>query len=199
MFDYGKVISRPTAALPSLAARLGVAAEAFETAYFAERRAYDQGCTDLQYWRAVGARLGTEVDAAVADELTRADIAGWLETDPATLRLLEDLHREGVTMAVLSNAPPSFARVVEQQSWTRLFKHLVFSGDLRLAKPDAGIWLALLDTIDAAPQECLFFDDRQENVDGARRAGLHAELWRGAQAARETLRAHHVLRAPFAE
>ncbi|MDA3629873.1 HAD family phosphatase [Saccharopolyspora oryzae] len=193
VFDYGEVISRRTAALPELAAMCGADPEEFEAAYFAERKAYDWGCPDLDYWRAVGARLDREVDRALSARLTRADVAGWYETDPAAVQLLEDLHRQGVTMALLSNAPSSFGRAAEHADWARLFKHLVFSGDLNLAKPDARIYRALLETIDARPAECLFFDDRQENIDGAREAGLSAELWPGPAAARTLLQAREIL------
>ncbi|MEV0705344.1 HAD family phosphatase [Saccharopolyspora sp. NPDC050389] len=193
VFDYGEVISRRTTALPDIAAMLGVEPPEFERAYFAERTAYDRGLSDVEYWRAVAARLGKDVDAELSTRLTRADVGGWLQTAPESVQLLEDLHRQGVTMAVLSNAPSSFGREVEQESWARLFKHLIFSGDLRLAKPDAAIYRALLETLDAPAAECLFFDDRQENVDGAREAGLHAERWQGADAARAVLRAHGIL------
>ncbi|WP_435875966.1 HAD family hydrolase [Saccharopolyspora shandongensis] len=193
VFDYGEVISRRTAALPAIAALLGAEPPEFEQAYFAERLAYDWGLSDVDYWRAVAARLGKDVDGELSARLTRADVGGWLETAPETLQLLEDLHRQGVTMAVLSNAPSSFGRAAEQESWARLFKHLIFSGDLRLAKPDVAIYRVLLETLDAPATECLFFDDRQENVDGAREAGLHAERWQGADAARATLRTHGIL------
>lgn len=190
VFDYGEVISRRTAALPELAAVLDADPEEFEAAYFAERKAYDWGCPDLDYWRAVGSRLDRQVDADLSDRLTRADVTGWLETDPATVRLLEDLHQQGTALALLSNAPSSFGRAVERTDWARLFKHLVFSGDLQLAKPDPRIYRALLETLTTEPPDCLFFDDRQENVEAAREAGLTAELWPGPEAARPLLHTH---------
>ncbi|WP_170210242.1 HAD family hydrolase [Saccharopolyspora antimicrobica] len=190
VFDYGEVISRRTAALPGIAALLDADPEEFEAAYFAERKAYDWGCPDLDYWRSVAARLGRQVDADLSERLTSADVEGWLETDPDSRRLLDDLHEQGVALALLSNAPASFGRAVEGTDWARLFKHLVFSGDLKLAKPDARIYRALLETLAAEPADCLFFDDRQENVDAAREAGLGAELWSGAEAARPLLQAH---------
>lgn len=197
VFDYGEVISRRTAALPSIASMLG-AAEAIDDAYFGERDAYDRGCEDLEYWRAVGARLGADVQESRAWELTRVDVDGWLDTVPESLRLIGELHGRGVALALLSNAPSAFGRAAEQQLWAQCFRHLVFSGDLELAKPDDEIWRVLLSTLDAAPGQCLFFDDRQDNVDGARKAGMHAELWRGAAHAREVLHAHGVLPAPGA-
>lgn len=188
VFDYGEVISRRTGALPSMAAALGVPADQFAEAYWLERRNYDRGCDDLEYWRAVGGRLGVDVDGELSRELTKADTNGWLDTAPGTLRLIDDLREHGVRLALLSNAPSSFGRAAEGQPWARNFEHLIFSGDLKLAKPDPQIWQALLTTIEAQPAECLFFDDRPENVDAARGAGMQAELWRDANEAREALR-----------
>lgn len=195
VFDYGNVISRQTAALPDIAAMLGVEVSAFEDAYFAERERYDRGCGDQRYWQAIGARFGVDVDAALSRRLTEADIDGWSVKDPETLLLLDDLHSQLVPLAVLSNAPSSFGRATEKQPWAEQFRHLVFSGDLRLAKPDAEIYTHLLRTIGARAEECVFFDDRQENVDAARESGMHAELWRGADAAREALSRHEILPA----
>jgi len=177
VFDYGQVISRPTTALPRLANRLGVPEEDFVAAYWAERDRYDRGMGDLEYWSAVGDRAGAAVDADLADELTREDVAGWLHTEPGALALLLELSAAGVPLALLSNASPSFGRAAERQPWASLFQHLVFSGDLGIAKPDPEIYQKLLTRLDASPEDCLFLDDKQANVTGAQEAGLHAERW----------------------
>ncbi|MBA8929644.1 putative hydrolase of the HAD superfamily [Kutzneria viridogrisea] len=187
VFDYGEVISRRTQAVPLLAERMGAPVEEFEPAYWPARDQYDRGGSDLDYWNAVGAPLGIQVDQALSDELTKIDIEGWLPTDEGTLRLLADLSAAGAQLALLSNAPVSFARVAEHQPWTEHFQHLVFSGDLAVAKPDAEIWAALVRRLGTTPGECLFLDDRQVNIDGARRAGLRAQLWPGAEAVRPLL------------
>ncbi|WP_116046189.1 HAD family hydrolase [Amycolatopsis palatopharyngis] len=188
VFDYGEVISARTDKLPALAQRLGVPASEFEPAYWAARSAYDRGCTDLDYWRAVGQRVGVGIDRATSDELTELDILGWSRTEQPALELLETLSETGARMALLSNAPVSFARFAERQDWTRHFRELVFSGDLRLAKPDRAIFDVLMTRIGARPQDCLFVDDRQSNIDGARAAGLRAERWTGASTALTFLR-----------
>lgn len=187
VFDYGGVISRHTEALPELAGRLGVGVAEFEPAYWASRDLYDRGCTDLEYWRAVGAELAVPVDEATSADLTEIDVAGWLHTDPDTVALLAELAAAGGRLALLSNAPVSFGRVASRQPWTEHFRHLVFSGDLRLAKPDPAIWAALLGELGTSAANCLFVDDRQPNVDGARRAGMHAELWSSAARLRPEL------------
>lgn len=189
VFDYGEVISRRTEAIPWIAAALGApGSETVSRAYFEEREPYDRGGEAFDYWRAIGERVGVGVTTELADELTRLDVDGWLDKDAEALRLLDELNDRRVNLALLSNAPVPFARAAEREPWARNFSELLFSGDLKMAKPDDAIWTVLLRTIDSAPEDCLMFDDRAENVEAARRAGLNAEQWSGAGRAREVLR-----------
>ncbi|MGH7882948.1 MAG: HAD-IA family hydrolase [Candidatus Dormibacteraceae bacterium] len=188
VFDYGGVISRRTAALPRLAARLGVDVGVLFQAYWQHRGAYDAGeHSDFTYWQAIGEELGVVIDQATAVELTNEDMRGWLETDPEALELLEDLQESGMALALLSNAPGSLGREIERQPWAWLLRQRLFSADLGVTKPDKPIWLKLLRTLDAKAPECLFFDDLQNNVDGALAVGLRAECWSGAAPARMVL------------
>jgi putative hydrolase of the HAD superfamily len=177
VFDYGEVISRRTDAVPGMASVLGAPVAEFEQAYWAERESIDRGRPNLEYWQAVGERVHRPVDAELSATLSTLDHQGWLHTDPGTLALLEELDEAGTPLALLSNAPSSFGRVAEQQPWARHFRHLLFSGDLGIAKPDPEIWKALTELLHEPAGNCLFVDDRQVNVDGARAAGLQAELW----------------------
>ncbi|XES01527.1 HAD-IA family hydrolase [Streptomyces sp. S1D4-11] len=61
---------------------------------------------------------------------------------------------------------------------------MLFSGELGVAKPDPDVCSVLAEQSGARPADCLFLDDRQENVDSARRAGLRAEHWSGTGAGR---------------
>jgi putative hydrolase of the HAD superfamily len=187
VFDYGGVISLHTKAIPAMAARVGASAEAFEPGYWSERDAYDRGLPDLDYWRAVCSHVGVSVDAALSEDLTRLDIEGWLPTDDRTVKLLGRLAGAGARLALLSNAPSSFGRVAERQPWAEHFTHLVFSGDLGLAKPDVEIYAALVGKLGARAADCLFVDDRQANVDGAVAAGWTAHLWTSADELADTL------------
>ncbi|WP_020663959.1 HAD family hydrolase [Amycolatopsis benzoatilytica] len=184
VFDYGEVLSVRTPALPKLAAAMGVSHEAFEPAYWSVRESYDRGCSDLEYWTSLGDQLGVAVNEALSAELTALDVAGWGQLAPSSLELLESLAEAGASLALLSNAPAAFGAWVREQEWANLFRHTLFSGDVKVAKPDAEIFRLLVDKLGAEPADCLFFDDRQINIDGARAAGLRAELWDGAEAAR---------------
>jgi putative hydrolase of the HAD superfamily len=187
VFDYGEVLSRPNANLPKLAATLGAPLGDFERAYWPARQRWDAGCGDLEYWRSVGDALGLPVDEAKADELTEIDVEGWGHLDPSAKALVEELSAAGRPLALLSNAPVGFARWVRAQDWVRHFRVTLFSGDFGCVKPDAEIFRILLGRLGAAPGDCVFFDDRQSNVDGARAVGIEAYRWDGAEHARARL------------
>lgn len=186
VFDFGEVISQRNPALPAMAARLGVPLSQFEDAYW-DRDAYDRGGSDADYWALIGSSLGLSLDSSLVRELTAMDNAGWLDDPVAeTVELIDDLDSLGVPLALLSNAPVTFARLAEKVPWAKHFQHLIFSGDLGCAKPDAAIWRHVESVIGSS--DVIFFDDRVSNVEGALAAGWDARLWTSAAAARVELR-----------
>jgi putative hydrolase of the HAD superfamily len=187
VFDYGEVICGRTTAVPELAAAMGVDPADFEPQYWKQRDRYDRGAADIEYWGALGEALGVPVDQSTSDTLTEIDIKGWSCVEPASLELLAALDEAGASLALLSNAPTSFARFAERQDWARHFQVRLFSGDVGVAKPDRAIFELLLARLDAQAGDCLFFDDRQSNVDGARAVGLRAHRWQGVDSAQAVL------------
>jgi len=59
----------------------------------------------------------------------------------------------------------------------RLFDEVVISADVGLMKPEAEIYELAAQRLGVLPAECVFIDDRQPYVDGARRAGMQAILY----------------------
>ncbi len=55
----------------------------------------------------------------------------------------------------------------------------IFSSDVKLMKPDPEIYDLLCKTYRLKPQECLFIDDRQSNVDAAVHCGMRAVRFEG--------------------
>ncbi len=59
----------------------------------------------------------------------------------------------------------------------RLLDVFVSSAIERIKKPDRAIYLHACQKLGVSPAACLFMDDDQGNVDGARQAGLQAIHW----------------------
>lgn len=75
-----------------------------------------------------------------------------------------------------------------------LFDGRVFcSAQFRLAKPDPAIYRACAAALGVAPGDVLFVDDKAENAEGARRAGLHAHHHHDLPSLRATLRGHGLI------
>lgn len=196
VFDYGEVFSLPVDVRPGMAEMLGVSVPDFCESWASGRHAYDRGQPDLEYWTGVGARLGVRIDEKLAVRLTALDISGWSRVRADAVAVLEELAGRRTPLALLSNAPRSHAQVFRRQPWAAHFRHMLFSGEIRRAKPDADVWGPLLGTLGTQPSELLFFDDRQENVDSARAAGIRAEVWTGAGPARRLLTGLGLLPGP---
>ncbi len=95
----------------------------------------------------------------------------------------------------LSNMPATFADVLEARCpWIARFENGIFSGRVKMAKPDAEIYAEAEQRLNLDPAQTLFLDDSPNNVYAARARGWHAEIIDGAQSVRSALTAHHVLR-----
>src|SRR3546814_6653213 len=68
--------------------------------------------------------------------------------------------------------------------------HVFCSAQFRLAKPDPAIFLQCLGQLGATPAQALFIDDKAENAEGARRAGLRAHHYTGMPALQAWLHGH---------
>jgi putative hydrolase of the HAD superfamily len=65
--------------------------------------------------------------------------------------------------------------------WFGDFDYVCFSAEVRLAKPDAAIFYTCLKEVRSRPEECLFIDDRAENVEAARALGMQALKFESVQ------------------
>ncbi len=173
LFDYGMVIAAAPAAedWDRLQQAAGRALKDPGSTYWAHRHSFDAGALDSpSYWSAV---LERPVDPVEAEQLDRLDTALWSQPDPGTRQVLEALESRGASMAVLSNMPARMSQIFEAEGWwTGYFEHLVFSGPLRLAKPDPRIYEHALQRMGAEASEVVFIDDKRENIEAAAALGL---------------------------
>lgn len=96
--------------------------------------------------------------------------AGELGDSVAYLR---SLGARGHRLHALSNYPAEHVRFLYRRfSFMAEFDTVVLSGLVGAAKPSASIFEYLLERI--GRRECVFVDDREENVAAARRCGLRA-------------------------
>lgn len=90
----------------------------------------------------------------------------------------EQVHRlkeKGYGIYILSNYSESlFRKHTEGASFLEDADGAVVSYQIHIAKPSEGIYRYLLQKYHLLAQECLFFDDREENTQAARDLGIEA-------------------------
>lgn len=187
LVDFGEVISQPqsAAAIQGMAAVVGIPTTTFRARYWASREPYDRGLPAADYWEDV---VGRRVRGAELLTLRRLDIESWTHLNFATIAALRAAHGRGAQLTLLSNAPSDLAAEVRGSAVLgALFALMIFSAELRLAKPDAEIFDTALALAESTPEETLFIDDRGENLDAARERGIRTHQFRRASDLQEEL------------
>jgi putative hydrolase of the HAD superfamily len=178
LFDYGLVLSGPPdpAAWERLKSILNTSEAPFHQAYWSRRHDYDRGVLSAEaYWQTVAADLGRPLDTAQIAALNAADVDLWTQPNAEMIAWAADLQRRGIATGILSNIGDAMeAGVVSRLPWLSGFAHHTFSHRLRLAKPELAIYRLAAEGLGYPPAQILFIDDREENIAGARQAGMEA-------------------------
>ena len=98
---------------------------------------------------------------------------------PYAIGWVEELKARGYRVFYLSNYFPYLMQA--RPDVLEFTKHMdggVFSWQEKLIKPDPAIFRRFCEKFSLDPRECLFTDDRAENIDGAISVGMHAILFR---------------------
>ena len=140
--------------------------------------------TEPEVWQEVGRILN--LPALQLMELREDFFAGdaWDENLLAFIRKLRTRIRTGV----ISNGWLGWQAGMAKWINAAAFDTIVISGVEKCRKPEEPIYRLALSRLGLAPDEAMFFDDFQENVDGAGRIGMRAELFDGPHPAIEKIR-----------
>jgi putative hydrolase of the HAD superfamily len=178
IFDYGMVLTgQPNAKAHDEMLRItGLPADRFETLYWADRHAYDEGkLTGIAFWRKLSRDGNLDLSQSTIEELNRWDARMWTTQNPAMLAWQKQLKQRGLLTAILSNMGDSVLESIQREyDWLPCFDVLIWSYQHLLAKPDPAIYLLTLEKLGTHPEESLFIDDKQVNIDAARALGMPA-------------------------
>lgn len=88
--------------------------------------------------------------------------------------LLTQLKAEGYHLYGLSNWCTKVHETMAQYPIFQLLEGQVISSEEKIIKPDRAIYERICQKYKLKPEECLFADDRIENVEAAQRFGMQA-------------------------
>ena len=106
---------------------------------------------------------------------------------PGAADLLEDISGK-THLACFSNTTPlHWQTLCSELRIDHHFQTKILSFELGQRKPDSAAFNAAAECLPFTPEDVMFFDDRPENVDGAKTAGFDAHLVYGPEPAAEIL------------
>lgn len=124
-------------------------------------------------------------------EIARQDFFNlWFFSEkevPEMIALARELKEQGLKILIFSN------NFVERSEYygrqfpflKEIFDKIYYSWQTGLVKPDPRAFENLLTKEGLRPEECLYFDDKQENIETAKNLRIQAFLFEGANKTRE--------------
>ena len=131
---------------------------------------FDKGrITPVEFYRKVKKTLKAKIDFeqfyAIYNDIF------WL--NPPVLEILKKL-RPQYRLILLSNTDQMrFSFITKKLPQILLFDAYVLSFEVGYMKPESEIYHIALEKAEAPAAECLFIDDRQENIEAAQRIGIN--------------------------
>jgi HAD superfamily hydrolase (TIGR01509 family) len=112
----------------------------------------------------------------------------YLQLDDDIIRFFQLLDYKSYQVAMLSNDVSEWSLWLRNKfgigSW---ISHFIISGDVKVRKPDAGIFHIALSRLQAQPSDCVFIDDRLKNLQTAARLGLRTIFFDRDQIGRDAI------------
>jgi putative hydrolase of the HAD superfamily len=94
---------------------------------------------------------------------------------------MDDLKAKGLKLYLLSNYPKSIFTLHEEKGKFTFIDKIdgkVVSGFVGMAKPDEDIYKLLVDKYGLKFEECVFIDDRKDNIETARKLGMYGIVFK---------------------
>jgi 2-haloacid dehalogenase len=110
------------------------------------------------------------------------------EENGESIVLLAHLQKSGYATYGLSNwSAETFPVTRKAHPFFSSFTGVVISGEEKVCKPAPQIYAILLERYKLFPEQCVFIDDRQENLDTAKEMGITTILFTSAAQVRKDL------------
>ncbi len=118
-----------------------------------------------------------------------ADIGDMLERYDYAVPWIQELKEKDYRVLVLSNfSHKAFQDCKKALDFLPYTDGGILSYQEKCIKPEPEIYKRLIAKYNLVPEECVFIDDLQQNLDGAARFGIHTVLFQNLAQAKEDLK-----------
>ncbi|MBI3619575.1 HAD family phosphatase [Candidatus Roizmanbacteria bacterium] len=167
----GVLIDKPvTVMFAYYSSRLKVSIADFKKALSFVDHEWSRGIlTEKDFWQRVAVRL--RVNEPTEKNLWANGFKLAYKEKQEVLDLIGLLKKQGYELAILSNTEPPVRELFVTRKFPH-FSHAVYSCEVGMMKPNRDIYDYTLSKLGVKPQEAVFIDDKQENIAGAKKAGI---------------------------
>lgn len=115
--------------------------------------------------------------AGIEPQQVRAELHDGLVVNEALMHVIES-YKSTYKIGMLSNVAglQRLEQIFTAEQLT-VFDELILSGDIGIVKPEPRIYQLAADRLNLLPEECVFIDDSESNVVGARAVGMVSEQY----------------------
>ncbi len=121
------------------------------------------------------------------EKLRKIFYSVW-ELDEGTFEMIGKLRKNYKIFALTNQSRELFSSLSKEYGLSKIFDKIFTSYETKLAKPDPKIYEYMLGKTGMKPGECVFIDDKDENVERAGKLGMKALLFENAEQTENELR-----------
>jgi epoxide hydrolase-like predicted phosphatase len=178
-FDFGGVIQRTEYQSPRqhLAQKFGMEYEEIDKLVFESPTAKQATVGEIkveEHWQAIAKRfkLGKDEIAKFESEFFAGDVI-----DHELVQFIRELRPKYKT-GLISNAWSDMREYLIRKKLDDAFDTLTISAEVKVAKPEAKIYLHALKQAEVKASEAVFVDDVAANIEACQKLGMHGILFR---------------------
>jgi epoxide hydrolase-like predicted phosphatase len=171
-FDWGGVVANDPGDdfLTKLLQDVGATAEQIQEIFQVYMKRFMRGeISEAEYWNELRTHYGFVIQDSISDEFKK-----WsgLVANQDILSLVDEAKNKGWQTAILSNVIEPTYNVLQSAGFYDRFDMVIASCKEGVAKPDVKIYELALERAGATPEESIFIDDKQSNLDPAKEMGF---------------------------
>ncbi|MBW2968140.1 HAD family phosphatase [Candidatus Woesearchaeota archaeon] len=187
LFDVGGVLATDVfTVLDRLFADMtGTELAEYKKARRKEWREYEKGLIDgIEFM----GRLKKQFKIPLEPEEMMGRSYELIKVDEDTLNLAKELGNRGFKLGVITNNSDEWSQYEKDTlGLGKHFKIWISSSEEHKCKPCEEIYRKAADLLGLEPAECIFIDNRQKNIDGAKAAGMKGVFFKDADSVRQAL------------
>lgn len=164
----------------------------FEAVNLKKKEAMKAGKPEVAFWLEFAAKKGVTLSENW-EEKHSATLRKALGADPNMYKLVDQIKETGMRVGMLSNVDDRGRHLLRGFGLYEPFDPCVLSCEVGLEKPDPKIYELLLKTLSLPAGEVVFIDDKEENVEAAKKLGIDAITFKSEEQIREELDKRGVL------